>query len=520
MEPLRDRHSIPSKFGVSRAWLRALGCPTTRLRNWTCGAVLAFGIAAGAEGALGSAGAAPTGSGAGFPGAGFPGAGFPGAGSAAWETTRAAARFDPKDGPDVDLRIAVEDDEVRFQIITNLAFLDETCDVPREILGELHPAEASAAFEELVALFRARNEVKIDGTVVAPLPPSLQRDFEYDPGDPSLVPHFVKFGARAVSKTRLTLRFPCKSAPKRVSVTWGVFPPNETLRLDAGGAPPIEILCRYAAGGVDRVVKFTADEPQFIWHRAAEEGRARFAEVPVVARHDRMPLPLPWPWLLGACASLAGLFFGPPRLRRTVFGPAFVVLGAAAAVAISARSAPLPTEAEALAIFEPLHENIYRAFDYTDESDVYDALAQSVDGELLAGLYDEVYRSLVLQEEGGAVSRVAAVRHVDLSVETIGLVGADRQPGFALVALWQVDGAVYHWGHAHSRTNEYKARYTVHAGESGWRIAASEVLEQRRVDAAPLGDIEVGSDGWRPFGDETSPGDAPTADDVKNDREF
>ena len=172
--------------------------------------------------------------------------------------------------------------------------------------------------------------------------------------------------------------------------------------------------------------------------------------------------------------------------------------GALVALQLSARNVELPTEAEALAIFEPLHENIYRAFDYTDESAVYDALSQSVDGELLAGLYDEVYRSLVLQEEGGAVSKVTAVRHDRMDVGEIGLVGPEGRVGFRLECQWQVDGAVYHWGHAHTRTNEYVAEYTIHAGESGWRIAASQPIEQRRVDAQPLGDLDMGNENrWR-----------------------
>ena len=69
-----------------------------------------------------------------------------------------------------------------------------------------------------------------------------------------------------------------------------------------------------------------------------------------------------------------------------------------------ARRAPL-NEAQALAIFVPLHANIYRAFDYGGESDVYDALAQSVQGELLDRTYRDVRRSLALQEAGGAVDR-------------------------------------------------------------------------------------------------------------------
>ncbi len=420
--------------------------------------------------------------------------------------TGGAAELDPKDGPDVDLRVAIEDDEVRLAIITNLAFLDETCDVQREIPTVLDEVEAPAAMEALFELFKERNGITIDGAVVQPLPARLETDFEVDPGDPSLAPHFVRFGARAVAKTRLTMRYPVKSAPERVGIQWGVYPPNYALEEATGEAPPIEIICRLAANGVERIVQLTAAEPEFIWHRESEGGRARFAEVPALERQEEPP----FPWLPagGAAAAIVAALLGPRGLRRGLFGPLAVALVAYTAVAHARRPVQLPETDEALAIFEPLHENIYRAFDYTDESDVYDALAQSVEGGLLETLYDDVYRSLVMQEEGGAVSRVQEVRHTSLEVETVGVDPEDGRPGFVVNALWEVDGVVFHWGHAHSRTNEYRARYAVRGAEAGWRIATSEVLEQRRVDAKPLDDLEFSNEsGWSGFGTEPADGE-------------
>ncbi len=424
-----------------------------------------------------------------------------------------SGRLDPKDGPDVDLRIAVEDDEVRFQIITNLAFLDSTTDAFREDESTLDPSEAPAAMDALVELFRRDIEVKVDGARVAPLAPDPDRDFEYDQGDPSLIPHFVNFGARAVARTRLTLRYPCKSPPDRVSIIWGTYPDNVTLADDEGVAPPIELLCRLAAGGVDRIVRFQREEPQFIWHRAAEEDGARMAPVPPIRQQESPPLPAAGLGLFGA--ALAAFVLGPARLRRAATGPLLLLSVAFLGVQLAGRGVDLPSDAEAVSVFEPLHENIYRAFDYTDESDVYDALAESVDGPLLERLYDEVYRSLVLQEAGGAVSRVSSVRHLDLAVEEIGVVGERALPGFVVDATWQVDGAVYHWGHAHTRTNEYRARYTVHAAERGWRIAASEVLDQRRVDAAPLLDVDMAGAGR--FGGRASPETPEEDEDLPDD---
>ena len=81
----------------------------------------------------------------------------------------------------------------------------------------------------------------------------------------------------------------------------------------------------------------------------------------------------------------------------------------------------MPAVAAAETIFTPLPRDIYRAFDYVEEGEIYDALARSVQGDLLDELYQQVYRSLIMHEEGGAVSRVQAVRSVATTVESVGL---------------------------------------------------------------------------------------------------
>ena len=112
------------------------------------------------------------------------------------------------------------------------------------------------------------------------------------------------------------------------------------------------------------------------------------------------------------------------------------------------------TEEQALQVFGALHANIYRAFDYRDESDVYDALARSVSGELLRSLYDQIYASLVLQEEGGAVCKITSVDVQEAEV-LAREAATQAQQRFDVQATWQVNGSVFHFGHSHHRTNEY-----------------------------------------------------------------
>jgi hypothetical protein len=146
----------------------------------------------------------------------------------------------------------------------------------------------------------------------------------------------------------------------------------------------------------------------------------------------------------------------------------------------------LPTSAHAEELFVPLHGNIYRAFDYVNESDIYDALERSVEGELLQELYRTIYKSLVMEEAQGAISRVIAVRPIEIRIEKIGVAELDGEGGpfieFEALYRWQVDGRVAHWGHVHERTNEYLARFGVLGSPSGWRIDSVQLLEQERID--------------------------------------
>ena len=56
----------------------------------------------------------------------------------------------------------------------------------------------------------------------------------------------------------------------------------------------------------------------------------------------------------------------------------------------------------------------------------------------------------------------------------------DDAAGFEVDTRWNVEGQVFHWGHSHTRTNRYRAKYLVVATSEGWRLRSSEVLEHER----------------------------------------
>ncbi len=130
---------------------------------------------------------------------------------------------------------------------------------------------------------------------------------------------------------------------------------------------------------------------------------------------------------------------------------------------------------DAATIAGTLLKNVYRAFDYRTESDIYDALARSVHGDLLAELYLKIHRGLMMQEQGGAISRVQRVNVSQCTLQ-------QRERGaFSVDVTWAVEGTVEHWGHIHTRENQYTATFTVGATDDAWKIVDMQVLKQKRL---------------------------------------
>jgi len=387
----------------------------------------------------------------------------------------AAARH-PSDGPDVDVRVLVGNQKVTLALVLNLAFVDEIVDYPREVESEVHDAELEGLEAVLLDHFADSLAVAVDGVRVTP----VARELSFEAADPSLVPLFLNFGELALARVQLLLDYSCKARPGEVSVQWGDFPPNLAIQPVRALAEPVAVIAQFTARGVMDTVTFTKDAPTVTWRDPGEGVGAAFEDVPEPPSYDGIPFAA-WVFGVGAGVSLIVVVFIGKWIPLGILASLGCLAGAF--VMTVRRPLPLPTEAQALAVFGPLHANIYRAFDYVDEGEIYDALARSVDGPLLDELYNQVYRSLVIQEAGGAVSHVDEVRVRQADVTAIALDPATSAPRFEVDVVWEVDGSVFHFGHAHRRTHEYRAQYGVAVGAEGWRIASHEIRGQRRLRA-------------------------------------
>lgn len=138
---------------------------------------------------------------------------------------------------------------------------------------------------------------------------------------------------------------------------------------------------------------------------------------------------------------------------------------------------PQIDDQEAVKVLESLLRNIYRSFDFREEEDVYDRLATSVSGELLSEIYLQNRRSLVITQAGGARARVKDIEILEVKVDR----HADRPLALLFHSKWTATGSVGHWGHIHTRKNQYEAGITIEPVDGAWKITNLELIEEKRI---------------------------------------
>lgn len=424
-----------------------------------------------------------------------------------------------KPGAHADVRITVTPTGVRLDLLMNLMFVDGLVRHARRQPIDVAPDEEATLRAAVLQYYGAvqsdvgttprvdaaqprylldrGNSVRIDGMTVAP----IELEFLIIHPEAETRPGFEQNPLLLMPQVHLSLEYRSKSTFQQVEMLWGTFP-LDFLAQTRDVPPPTQIeAILISSSGVEQIV-FTQQEPAYIWHNLAR----RPATTPPPAARIVEPRTLP----VGSLAVALGwsLCTVVSVARRRMVSRSLLMLAAPAVVAAWAlspvwrvpigRSAVALEPKEAAAVFAALHSNIYRAFDYTTEREVYDALAQSVDGALLDALYSQIYTSLIMFEEGGAVSRVQSVTPIEATVLNADEESSLASSTFRVHSRWRVEGVVYHWGHSHTRLNEYVAVYDVAAVEAGWRIVGVTPMEQFRIDTAGDQPPPATTESWRP----------------------
>jgi hypothetical protein len=369
----------------------------------------------------------------------------------------------------------IEPFEVRNEILVRVKAMMNWIDFDLRGDAYIELDEFNRIREQIGQFFMERENLRIDGQRLKPIldktafvESSLQRSRFIE--TPEQVP--LNSAMVGVIVTYLT-----DGIPQEVTTTWELFSERVqkvTARMtDPAGPFPYDLTPD------DNVLKWTNYLKTYTIPTVQK--------INVADQHRGVPVPLV---SLVCTVLLLPIIWSVLRRKKhgdsvkTLFGLiGLLLIGALVLIPVfqvpvggSARASQFSAE-DGREILNSLMKNVYRAFDFRDEEDVYDKLAISVSGDLLADLYLQQRKSFVVKQAGGAQAKVEKVAVEDVVVSK----STRRDGALDLRAQWTALGQVGHWGHIHSRQNHYDAIVTIKPVAGAWKIIDLELLEEKRL---------------------------------------
>lgn len=369
--------------------------------------------------------------------------------------------------------VSVEPFEFRVEALVKVSAYREAWRMEGERIGA---AEKQPVLDNLETLFESGFNVKIPGNPLV----FNDRTIRFVRPDPER--GYVPDERESIPLEEALVGLTLSSVAQRVGefdLEWLWFAPGQerlVLEIASTGKPAARILA--------------PDENRVVWKREGEAVLPTMEPVPGLKRETTRPLrPL---FFLGlAMIGLAAIVV----LRRKTRSPAWVgwliVLGTGVGVFAlrhQVTRVEVPGEDAAEEVVYALLRNIYHAFDFRDESAIYDTLEKSVTGPLLEEVYLEVRSSLELENSGGPRVRVYEIALRECEPMPGGDLAAG---GFETRAEWVTIGEVTHWGHTHERTNRYEAEVGLVEADGVWKVSALALLNEERVQKTTRRAVEV-----------------------------
>ena len=385
--------------------------------------------------------------------------------------------------------IYITEYEIRHEVLIPLATLTTMMEIERAEPSFLDVPEQEDAARKVEALFSVGNSVKIDSIEVQPVFDRIDF-YGLNLSDFALQAEKRKV-SMASGRVGVIMSYSTKGSPSKVEVTWDKF--NSVVRsVDS-------VVIAFDKVEKTQFSKFLKNNT-YVWE---EPDREPLPPIVGVASTIEIPPPptLSIPVVSAMLVALALLFLifsmlilgvqAGKALGMTT-GILFLALLASPLMQVDIPHPfveqpkfEMPSK-DADLVFTRLHKNMFRAFDYRRESDIYDALAKSVDGDLLRQLYLDINKSLRVKEQGGAVANIDEVVFLEGQQETYDQQlddqsdeRADVKPGFGYRCKWNLIGTIEHWGHIHQRTNSYDAQFVVQLKDDAWKITSMEVVDEQ-----------------------------------------
>jgi hypothetical protein len=376
----------------------------------------------------------------------------------------------------------INDYEVRHEILIPLLTLEQSVLIARDEDEFLDIAEQDVARQQIEAYFSSGNPIEVDDVQLRPV--VLRCDF--------YGLDFRDFAQQAPRK-----RVPMVSARVGIILSYKATDPPRTVKLTWNRFNEFVWTVNTVVFAYDQMSKTTLTRlgKRNVYQWESPGRPVRPPPEPIAAVFPPRPT-LSLPVISLGCVFVALAAVLAMKIRGAALRNRLVVSGALLAIAAVAWpflrcKAPDPfapgfelSDERAKTVFAALHKNVYRAFEFHDESEVYDALAASIHGDLLQDVYLQIQRGLKMQEQGGAVSRIREVSILTEQNEPLPEPEAGKQRderGFSRRCRWNVSGTVEHWGHIHERTNQYEALFVVEPVAGAWKITELLLLDEQRV---------------------------------------
>jgi len=375
----------------------------------------------------------------------------------------------------------VEDFEVRHEILIPLLTLQQIITLPHDGDEFFSLAEQHAAAPLIADHFRTGNPVLIDG-VESEAVVSRCDFYGLDFRDLArrAEPQQVSLSSARVG---IILSYPLQQAASHVRLQWDRF---------AKMLWSVNVVVFDGTGGFRKTLTRVGGNDTVEWNSGVRKSLPHVQVVPAQpARRPAFDISAISVGLLLLTMVVVGRKVAKVGRGRRTAVAVVVLLGCAwgcrdtdvGKLTVPTGPRPSITDDAAAAVFATLHANIYTAFRFRTESDIYDALAFSASGDVLQDTYLTIVEGLKMEEQGGAVARVRQVdilngHRSDLSDQS----RSDQLPeGFAYRCRWNVAGTVEHWGHIHERTNQFAADFRVESVGGNWKVTHIDIVDNRRL---------------------------------------
>jgi hypothetical protein len=359
--------------------------------------------------------------------------------------------------------------EVRHEILARVKDLEYWLDIEYGLDDKIEIEDQEELKTRIVDFLIERNTVTIDNEIITPIIDKV---------------HFVEValaGIQILEKPKqmdyasaiigVIFAYPNPGLPQKVTITWDMF--GEKIRQVPNTATDPAGPMKYF---------LTPDDNVLVWHNYLKRYKLpTISEVQITNANVNIPfvtLFIVLPMMIIAVRKRKELL-GWIKDHWMLFG--VVILLGVLAIPLQYRI-DIPfikkqsfSQPESRKLLSQLLKNTYRAFDFREESDIYDKLAISNDGELLSEVYLQTKKSMVIENQGGIRAKVKKVQVLQAEATA-----TDRE-GLSYNCKWEVQGTVGHWGHIHRRINQYHAIVNVVPVDGVWKMTALDIIEEVRL---------------------------------------